>query len=137
MNLSVTSAVDFDVTHLVCRERLRPSATHHRFAFKPSLAASLAGGGVPSLLSLAACAVLNSDADNVLQKKERKPPSDPRAHRLGITRKRKRGPSFKELAFAEWVEQTQRELPFADAITIDHYRCDVDLCSDSDDDMGV
>ena len=61
MHSSVNSAVDFDVSQLVLRDRPRPSSTHHRFAFKPSLAASLAGGGVPSLLSLAACAVLNND----------------------------------------------------------------------------
>ena len=100
------SCLDFDVTAIVQRTRIPPTTRYHRFVFKPALVVSMAGGGVPSLMSMAACAVLNADEEQTRQPRRQ---ADPRAARLGITRRRKRNRdgTLKDVVYSEWLEQGQ------------------------------
>ena len=84
---------------------------------------------MPSLASMAACAVLNSDEEHT---KERRRQSDPRAARLGITRRRKRNRdgSMKELAYTEWLQQATRETGLRPDIALDDPNL-VDLTEDN------
>ena len=120
--------LDFDVTAIVQRTRIAPTARFHRFKFEPALSVCMAGGGVPSLASMAACAVLNSDEEHT---KERRRQSDPRAARLGITRrrKRKRDGGLKELVYAEWHQQATRETGLRPDIALEDPRL-IDLTED-------
>ena len=101
--------LDFDVTAIVQRTRVPPTTRYHRFVFKPALVVSMAGGGVPSLMSMAACAVLNADEEQTRQPRRQ---ADPRAARLGITRRRKRNRdgTLKDVVYSEWLEQATREI---------------------------
>ena len=61
---------------------------------------------------------MNADEE---QTKERRRQADPRAARLGISRKRKRqrGGCLKDVAYAEWLEQATRETGVRPDIALD------------------
>ena len=60
-------------------------------------------------MSMAACAVLNADEEETRQPRRQ---ADPRAARLGITRRRKRNRdgTLKDVVYSEWLEQATREV---------------------------